>query len=97
MFGDGDHRADLYFFSDENLRRTNAFLDTIKPLAEEKDLSLGQLVLLWTLAQPGITITLVGARNAEQAIQNAKTGDSVITADEVAFISTELTKLALVK
>src|SRR5690606_1596983 len=26
-FGEGDHRAALYFFSDENLQRTNAFLD----------------------------------------------------------------------
>src|SRR5690606_5232404 len=73
VFEAGDHRAGLYFFKDENLRRTNVFLESIKPLAAEKGISLGQLVLLWTLEQPGITIALVGARNAEQAIQNAKT------------------------
>ena len=97
VFEAGDHRAGLYFFKDENLRRTNVFLEAIKPLATEKRLSLGQLVLLWTLEQPGITITLVGARNAEQAIQNAKTGEARITAEEVAFISAELEKLELVK
>lgn len=96
-FSEGDHRAGLYFFSDENLRRTNAFLETIKPLANEKGISLGQLVLLWTLEQPGITIALAGARNAEQAIQNAKATDTNLTAEEIAFISAELDKLELVK
>ncbi|PPL01852.1 aldo/keto reductase [Parapedobacter indicus] len=96
-FSEGDHRAKLYFFSEENLRRTNAFLETIKPLATEKGISLGQLTLLWTLEQPGITIALVGARNAEQAIQNAKTTDASLAAEEIAFISSELDKLELVK
>ncbi len=97
IFSKGDHRAGLYFFSDENLRRTNAFLETIKPLADERGISLGQLVLLWTLEQLGITIALVGARNAEQAIQNAKTTNTSLTAEEIAFISTALDKLELVK
>ncbi len=86
-FETGDHRAGVYYFSDENLRRTQAFLETIKPIATNKGISLGQLVLLWTLAQPGITIVLVGARNAEQAVQNAKAADTRLTTDEVAFLS----------
>ena len=66
-FAEGDHRAGLYFFKDENLRRTDAFLQKIKPLADDKGATLGQFVLRWTIAQPGITIALVGARNAAQA------------------------------
>jgi len=96
-FSEGDHRASLYFFSGENLRRTNAFLDTIRPIADGKGISLGQLVLLWTLEQPGITIALVGARNAQQAIQNAKATEAKLTAEETALISAELDKLELVK
>ncbi|GGC25268.1 aldo/keto reductase [Parapedobacter defluvii] len=97
VFSEGDHRAGLYFFSEENLRRTNAFLETVKPVADGKGISLGQLALLWTVQQPGITIALVGARNAEQAIQNARTTDAGLTAEEIAFISAELNKLELVK
>lgn len=96
-FSAGDHRKSIYFYNDENLKRTGAFLDKLRPLAEEKGATLAQLVLRWTLEQPGITITLVGARNASQATQNAKTGDISLTADEVAFISQELDKLELVK
>lgn len=97
QFGEGDHRAGLYFFKDENIERTNAFLAKIKPLADQKGLTLGQLVLLWTVAQPGITIALAGARNKEQAVQNARAAEATLTKEEVGFITGELDKLQLVK
>ena len=96
-FKEGDHRAGLYFFKDENLAATDAFLHKIKPLADEKNVTLGQIVLRWTLEQPGITIALVGARNAEQSVQNAKASDLVLNKEELAFISEELGKLQLIR
>jgi len=96
-FSEGDHRANLYFYKDENLKRTAAFLDKIKPLAEEKNASLSQLVLRWTIEQPGITIALAGARNATQSIQNAKAVDVKLAPSEIDFITSELNKLELVK
>jgi aryl-alcohol dehydrogenase-like predicted oxidoreductase len=96
QFAEGDHRAGIYFFKDENLARTNAFLEKIKPIADGKDLTLGQLVILWTLEQPGITIALVGARNAAQSVQNAKAIDKTLTEEEIGIISKELGKLVLV-
>lgn len=96
QFAEGDHRATVSFFKDENLKRTDSFLDKIKPIADEKKLTLGQLVILWTLAQPGITIALVGARNSEQAIANAKAIDAELTAEEIQFITGHLAGLELV-
>jgi len=96
-FEEGDHRANLLYFSDENIRRTNQFLDKIKPIATSKSITLSQLVLSWTLAQPGITIALVGARNAEQAVANAKAGDLVLSADEIKTINGHLASLEIVK
>ncbi|MEH6306778.1 aldo/keto reductase [Olivibacter sp. CPCC 100613] len=95
VFSEGDHRAGLPFFQEENLKRTNAFLEKIRDLATDKGISVGQLVLLWTLEQPAITITLVGARNKQQAIQNAKAADFSISADEVALITEQLNQLHL--
>lgn len=95
VFAPGDHRKDVSFFKEENLRRTDEFLDLLKPLAAEKRLTLGQLVILWTLQQPGITITLVGARNSEQAIENAKAIDSTLTKDEIGIITDYLEQLEL--
>ena len=95
-FSDGDHRSEISFFKDGNLKRTNDFLERIKPIADEKNLTIGQLVLLWTLAQPGITIALVGARNSEQAIANAKAVDSSLSSEEINVISGHLANLQLV-
>lgn len=96
-FEEGDHRANLYFFSDENIRRTSEFLDKIKPMAISKDITLSQLVLSWTLAQPGITIALAGARNADQAVSNAKAGDILLSVDEINVINGHLADLTLLK
>ncbi|MBP7558412.1 MAG: aldo/keto reductase [Chitinophagaceae bacterium] len=97
QFAAGDHRAGIHFFSPENLARTNAFLDKLRPLAKEKNASISQLVLRWTVEQPGITIALAGARNKEQAVQNAAAINVKLSADEIRFINGELDKLELVK
>lgn len=97
QFAAGDHRAGIHFFSPENLARTNAFLDKLRPLAKEKNASLSQLVLRWTVEQPGITIALAGARNKEQAVQNAAAINVKLSAEEIRLISDELAKLELVK
>jgi aryl-alcohol dehydrogenase-like predicted oxidoreductase len=95
-FGEGDHRAGVKFFKEENIKRTNDFLAKIKPLADEKNATLGQLVIRWTIDRPGITVALVGARNAEQATQNAKAINIKLSAEEMDMITNELDKLELV-
>lgn len=97
QFAEGDHRAGIYFYTDDNLRKTNEFLDKLRPLANQKNATLAQLVLAWTLQQPGITIALAGARNAEQSVSNAHAAEVNLTADEITFINSELSKLELVK
>ncbi len=96
-FSEGDHRKDVSYFTDENIRRTIAFLDAIKPLADQKNATLSQLAIGWTIEQPGITIALVGARNEQQATQNAKAIEVKLNKDEIAFINEQLNKLNLDK
>lgn len=96
QFSPGDHRNDLLYFQPENIERTNAFLQAIKPIADKNNASLAQLVIRWTVEQPGITIALVGARNAEQAIQNAKAMAIQLSREEIDLITAELNKLVLV-
>ncbi|MFW5756205.1 MAG: aldo/keto reductase, partial [Tangfeifania sp.] len=94
-FGENDHRSGLPYFTDENIEKTNEFLEKIKIIANNKEATLAQLVIRWTVEQPGITIALVGARNPEQAIQNAKAMDIDLTDQELALITEELDKLRL--
>ncbi|GGC01356.1 aldo/keto reductase [Dyadobacter sediminis] len=96
QFAPDDHRASLKYYKDENLKRVNSFLDQIRPLADEKNASLGQLVLRWTVEQPGITIALVGARDSAQALQNAAAIDIDLSQKEISFITEHLNKLELV-
>ena len=94
-FVPGDHRAGLKLYSDKNLERVNAFMESLRPLAEEKNATLSQLVLRWTIDQPGITVALAGARNAHQSVQNAKAADIMLTSEDKDFIDHALVKLEL--
>ncbi|NML65750.1 aldo/keto reductase [Hymenobacter sp. RP-2-7] len=89
-FGDGDLRNGNPLFTADNVQKVNAFLNKLRPMAESKSATLAQLVIRWTLAQPGITVALVGARNPEQAVQNAKAIDVQLAAEEVDYISKQL-------
>ena len=95
-FNEGDSRETSRFYKADNIERVNRFLDGLRPLAESKQATLAQLVLRWTIEQPGITIALAGARNAEQAVQNAKAVNVQLSKEEISFINKKLDELELV-
>ncbi|MEN8227941.1 MAG: aldo/keto reductase [Bacteroidota bacterium] len=92
-FAPGDSRPEMPHFKTGNLIRTNEFLDEIRPLAEEKGATLSQLVIAWTLHQPGISVALVGARDDAQVIENAGAADMTLTGDEIRLINKKLKAL----
>ena len=94
-FEKGDHRAKNSFFKDENVVKVNAFLEKVKPIANDKNISLAQLVIRWTLDQPGVSCALVGARNEKQVKENAVAGDISISEEEMQLINSELAGLKL--
>jgi aryl-alcohol dehydrogenase-like predicted oxidoreductase len=96
VFAAGDHRPSTKFFIPENIRRIDNFLENLQDLAWEKNAFISQLVIRWTIEQPGITIALVGARDKDQAIQNAKAINVQLSKNEIAFINDELKKLELI-
>lgn len=89
-FGSGDNRPDTPYFKRDNLVKTNRFLDEIKPIAEEKGATLSQLVIAWTLRQPGITVALAGARTEAQVAENAGAAHVDLSDKEVATITAKL-------
>jgi len=86
-FQEGDHRASHKHFQPDFIEKTNALLDKIKPIAARHNTTLGQLVLRWTIERPGITVALAGARNAEQAVQNARSAEIELSKEEIERIS----------
>lgn len=73
QFAPGDHRITSPTFSSENRAKIQEALKKIRPLIEKDGATFAQVVLYSTLFIPGITAALVGARNAEQALENAET------------------------
>jgi aryl-alcohol dehydrogenase-like predicted oxidoreductase len=97
VFPPTDVRSTKSQFSPENRRRVNAFLDKLRPIADAHGVSLANVVIAWTLARPGITAALVGARDAAQAAENAKAGSLKLSPDDLAMIDRELAGLKLEK
>jgi aryl-alcohol dehydrogenase-like predicted oxidoreductase len=48
------------------LRRNLALADALKPIAQRHDTTVAAVAVVWTLAWPGVTGAIVGARNAAQ-------------------------------
>ncbi len=94
-FQSGDTREESRFYKEENIARINAFLDELRPLAAEKGATLSQLIIRWTLERPGITIALVGARDARQAVENAGAIEVKLSGEEIAGINENLEALEL--
>lgn len=95
-FNEGDHRPGTKFYQPDNITRINGFLDQLRPMAESKGTTLAQLVIRWTIERPGITVALVGARDAAQAIQNAKAIEVKLSAEEIDFMNRYLYEVELV-
>jgi methylglyoxal reductase len=64
----------------------DALLDVIRSVAEDKGATIAQTVIAWTLEQPGCSHALVGARDPDQAIANAKAGEVELTEEEIRTI-----------
>ncbi|MEO9256409.1 MAG: aldo/keto reductase [Tepidiformaceae bacterium] len=57
-------------------------IDGLKPIAEDKGVTLSQLSLAWCMQQPGITSPIIGPRTMEQLEDNLKAADVTITDED---------------
>jgi methylglyoxal reductase len=85
-FGGDDLRHNHPRFTEENVRKANALLAEVAPVAAAHGATPAQAVIAWTVAQPGITCALCGARNPEQARENAAAGGLRLSAGELAAL-----------
>ncbi len=62
----GDRRPEREQFQQPRLARTLDLLERLASLAVELGMSLAEMAIAWTLAWPGVSGVIVGARTAEQ-------------------------------
>ena len=95
LFNNGDNRLASIYYKEPNLTRINQFLNGLRPLADLYHATLAQLVIHWTMKQPGMLSVLVGARNVKQVEENIKAAEFNMDQSHILEINEKLNKLAL--
>lgn len=79
QFAPEDGRQKYPMFHGEEWEKNQDFLEQLRTLAEEYQLTIPQIVIRWTIQQTGITCALCGAKRAAQIEENAKTMNFELT------------------
>jgi aryl-alcohol dehydrogenase-like predicted oxidoreductase len=61
-----DWRRRAPYFQEPDLGRNLALRDALRPIAQKHGVNVGAVAIAWTLAWPGITGAIVGARSPQQ-------------------------------
>ena len=85
--GADDWRSRSANFTGAGLRRNLALADALRPVAHRHGSSVAAVAVAWTLAWPGVTAAIVGARSAAQV-------DGWIGAASLALSDTDLDDIA---
>jgi len=92
IFDGDDQRKDNPRFSRKNREKVARFMKDMTDVAKEHRATPAQIVIAWTIQQPGITFALCGARNPQQAIENARAGRVRLSNTEIHTISEAATR-----
>jgi len=84
-FEPSDPRTDLKLFQPEHRERVSRALVALAQIARDKGCTMAQLALAWTIAQPN-TCAIVGARSADQVVDNAVAMELKLSPEEIATI-----------
>ena len=84
-FQKGDHRKKNRLFEPDNSERVQQAIARLRPIAEELEMSLGQLALAWVISHPD-TCAIAGARSKKQVTQNAGAAQRLLSTDEIARV-----------
>ncbi|OCJ63445.1 aldo/keto reductase [Agrobacterium tumefaciens] len=87
VFAGDDQRKGNPRFSQANREKIARLTRRLEPVAEAHGASIAQVVIAWTIAQPGITFSLCGARDPAQAVENAAAARLRLAENELALIS----------
>lgn len=92
QFVAGDSRWKYPHFYGEEWEKNRRLIAQLQEIAVETGISVAELVIGWTIRQPGITAALCGARKPEQIRENARGGLVVLTVGQLARIEQALTE-----
>ena len=89
-FAPDDWRESSQDFTGDTFRRNLAVVEMLKEIAKQRGITLPQLAVAWTLAQPAVHVTIVGARRPAHLDESAAAADIVLAPDDLVAIETAL-------
>ncbi|MDC0936926.1 aldo/keto reductase [Pirellulales bacterium] len=87
---DDDSRRRYPMYVGDELAKNLAFVETLRGIAAESGKTVAQLVINWTMHQPGITTVLCGAKRAYQIEESAGALDWRLSDAQTAAIAAAL-------
>ncbi|MCG8651342.1 MAG: aldo/keto reductase [Pirellulales bacterium] len=72
VFAPGDGRGKYPMFQGEQWSKNQDFVDDLRQIATTLQITVAQLVIAWTIEQPGISSALCGAKRAHQISETAQ-------------------------
>ncbi|WP_437187043.1 aldo/keto reductase [Planctomicrobium sp. SH668] len=85
-----DGRAKYPIFQGEEWNKTHDFVDRLREIASAAGITISQLVIAWTIQQPGITAALCGAKRSEQILETAQAMRVTLGPDQLELIRQEI-------
>jgi aryl-alcohol dehydrogenase-like predicted oxidoreductase len=92
VMADDDWRRHSKPFLEPNLSRNLALRDALRPIAERHGTTASAVAVAWTLAWPGVSGAIVGARDAAQVDGGIGAGRLDLTAADLAEITQALVR-----
>lgn len=90
VFAESDSRRKYPMFHGEEWNKNQDLVDRLRKIAAEAGHTVAELVINWTIHQPGITTALCGAKRPEQIAETAGGGTWRLTAADLAAIDRAL-------
>jgi aryl-alcohol dehydrogenase-like predicted oxidoreductase len=78
------NRRTAFDFPPVHKDRAHDCVDAMRPMAQERDVSVAQIALAWLLHQPQVTSVIVGAKRPEQLADNLAATQVTLNVDEMA-------------
>lgn len=88
--GSQDYRADMPQYKKEGYEKVQDLLKMLTNLAEEKQVTMGQLSLAWMMCKKPYIVPIPGSRKPERLRENFEAGNIVLTEDEITAIDAKL-------
>lgn len=92
-FHSSDFRSTVPRLNPENLKTNLAFVDLLKQIAKQKNMSPAQIALAWLLAQKPWIVPIPGTTKLERLIENAGAVNVEFSANELYEIEIAATKI----